>query len=196
MFIDTILQGWRKSKRNVCDVARHFKTILVIPNDGSFARMSVQTYQQSEKKLGYVHIAMNHFLSIHQKQISAVLWNVVQQGLKQMLGLCRKNFFANAHNVARNFGESYLRLNIEVVNFVLANVELILRNLMIVLNRVFIPQVSGYKREKELSYGTMRPVSNVDLRAHIFMSIIRNLKEMVAWRVMITSQPYAHIATG
>ena len=196
MFTDRILQGWRKSKRNVCDVARHFMIIPVIPNEESIARMSVQINRQSRKRLGSVDIVELLSLLIHRLLIFAVLWHAGRHDQRLQIGRYPKKYSANARSVEQNFTENYLILKLVVANSVLVNVELILRNLMIVLNRVFVVRASGCKREKELSYGTMRLVRNVVLRENTFMSIIRNLNEMVERRGMKILQPYAHIATG
>lgn len=190
MDTEPIVAELTKLKKRVYDAARYLLTILVILKEENIARMNVRTNRLSEKRLGFVHIAKNPLRLIHQCRVSVVLWNVERHDPKHLIGRCLKNFFANVFNVARSFGKSYQMLKNLVVNIVLVNVKLILRNLRFILQQIFTGLVNGIKQEKGFLNETIMLVRNVDLLAIVFMFTIKNLREMAELKKMKISLPF------
>jgi hypothetical protein len=153
----------------------------------------------SKKRLGFVHIVVNHLPLIHQHKVSAVRGNVELRDQKQPIGRCAKEFFANVNTAERNFGKNLRILRIgkdqEVVRFVLVNAGLILNELKKKQIHGFMRQVDGFRRERELLKGTTILAKIVDLMVKIFTSTIRNLKGTAEQKKIKISLPCVCLAT-
>lgn len=180
----------------VKDAARSFMTILVMGKDESFVLMNVRTVHMSKQRNASVHFAKKYLRSTHLLRTFAVRGNVEMQEPRHLTGRLQKNCYGNVSNVAKNFGEQVRVLKNLEESSVLGNARSILKNLTLLLRRVFTVLVFGCKLGKEYFYGMVLNASNVVLMAKDFMSIIRNLKEMVAEKATITSSRFALIVTG
>lgn len=182
MFIDTTLQGWRKSKRSVCDVARHSTIIPVILKEENIALMSVRTNRLSEKRLGSVNIVENHLLQTRHLPISVVHGSVELAGQRLKHGHTEKNFSDSASSAVKSFGNHLRRLK-GAVNFVLVNVRLILSDWVSKQFRDFMVLEHGIKRGRGYLRETIIPVNNVVLTVRNFMSTILSTKGMVGMKM-------------
>lgn len=188
-----------RSKRLSCiakDAARSFMTIPAMGKDESFALMDVRTVHMSKQKNASVHFAKKYLESTHLLRTFAVRGSAEMQEPRHLTGRLPENCYGNVSNVAKNFGETSLLLSVGGESSVLRNVRSIPKNLTLLLRRAFTVLVFGCKLGKEYFYGMALNASNVVLMAKDFMSIIRNLKEMVAEKATITSSRFALIVTG
>ena len=196
MFTDRIAEKLRWLNCNAKIAERYFTTIHATVTGENSVRMNVLTVHMSKPKSASVLTAKKYLRSDHLLRIFAVRWSVETHELKRLTGRLPENCYGNASNVEKNFGETSLPLNVGEESSVLGNVRSILKNLTLLLQRVFTVLVFGCKLGKKYFYGITLNASNAVLMAKDFMSTIRNLSEMVAEKVTITLSRFALIVTG
>jgi len=196
MFTGMIPKKLIKSKVFVSNVGRNFMTIHAILNGESFARINAPTLPMKNLRQGFVPIAKNLLRLIHLGLIFAAPWSVGQQDQRRLIGPCPKKFFASVVNAGKSFIANFQRLKVVVANFALVNAELILNDCLTKQIRAFMVQGFGCRLGSAFSNGTIILAKSADLEENIFMSIIRNIREMVERKTTKISLPYAPIATG
>lgn len=184
MSIDKIIQGVKKLSCSAKAVARHFMTTLAMAKEESFVRMNVQISHISKLKNGSALIVERFLKLTHRLLIFVVLGNVELRERRLLIGHHLKRFLNNVFNVEKNFIDRNQKLRGLEENFVLANVKLI-PNEGVEPFQVFMVLEFGFRFAKELLKGITRLASIVGLRAKVFMSTIKNLKEMVGRKLMI-----------
>ena len=196
-FIGKIPQKLIRLKNHVNDVENYSMITPVIPKDESIALTNVQTNPQLGRKLEFVHTVETHLPLILLHLIFVALGNAELQDRKLLIGHFLKRFFASVCNVVRNFGEDHLRLKdgLVVVNTALVLAKLILKELVTKLKQVFIVPMYGFRQEKELLKEINILANSVASKVKVFMSIIRNSKEMVGQKKMKISSHFVCDAT-